>query len=409
MKRASLLSWPSSVIVLAASVALAVPWQLLTARGLVANAGCGFDGLNYCEMFDGHSVPLPYERRILAPMLASLLSPNAVLGFRVLSLLSLLAVIVLVGIIVFGRDLPTGPTATASVGVAVFAVVSLNRNLLHLLLSYPVLTDFLAFALLLLALLATLRAGNNFWWTVLAALAGILAPLARETMGIPLIGAALTALLMQRGRFWARYMAICCAAAVGTWIAFQRGPAGSVSVVSVMWGWVLEDFTEWQGALRFTCMLALTLGFFWLLLLRADFRDSMEFPEWVLLGAAVAYAAASAFGGGDTDRIMMPVGVLIFVSVARVTLRATPWIPALLLLSISFVLAQAPFQVVGTSDDAWISFFALRVAPWTDFVANGLTPVLLSLPFAVAAWFACPPRAVTNSGLGDAIGEGRLA
>lgn len=367
---------------------LAVAWQLVTTRVLEANSGCGFDGANYCQMFFGRSVPLPYQRLILAPWVASFLSPEPVTAFRILSTFCLVGIVLLVGgLIVTGKhriDL----ASTATVIVSALAVVALNRNLLHLSLTYPVLTDYLALVLMLSGLLAALRMDRSVTAPVVALSSALLAPLARETMGFAFLGAAVVGFMTHSGKLRLRWAAIGAAALAGTFFAFQRGGSGSVSVLSVTWSWVLEDFTKWEGAARFACMLVIALGFFWLPLLRPAFRKLLAREEWVLLGAAAAYAAVSVFGGGDTDRILMPAGILLLIVAGRVTLRARHWVPSFLFLCVAFILAQAPFTIVGVTDNAWISFFALRVAPWSDFLANGAAPVLLALPFALASWFA---------------------
>lgn len=93
----------------------------------------------------------------------------------------------------------------------------------------------------------------------------------------------------------------------------------------------------------------------------------------MLSGAAAIYSV-SVFGGYDTERILMPVGVLTALVAIRVLHTALiPWAVA------SYAVVQAPWVVVPPSDEGFLGFYGLRYDGLSDVVLNGVIPAALGL------------------------------
>jgi hypothetical protein len=159
----------------------------------------------------------------------------------------------------------------------------------------------------------------------------------------------------------------------------------------------VTDFGSASGLVRFGTMLIIGLGFFWIPLLWKRFRARLEPPEWILLATAAVLFAASVFGGGDTDRIVMPVGILLALAIGRIATRDGTIALGLVFLSAAYFIVEFPFTVVGSSADEWIAFFSLRDTPLINLENNGIVPVLLAVPLALVG--------VLIIALGDGLGE----
>lgn len=393
------LAYVLSVGLLVSSV-LATGWQVIVSRTINVNQGCGYDGAVYCQMFYGQAGAEPFGRRILAPILARLLSANPLVGFRILDVLVVAGTMaVAVALVLWSTRTraAAGRTDRVIAVLITLSVLLVTRNLLRFDLSYPVITDPLALFLLLLAAYGLLRLHQSRWFVLVAVVGAFLAPLAREIFGIGIIGGAVAVFLFHR-KTWPRAAIVAAAAAGGTVLAFVQVPSSSTGgVVSVMEGWVVSDFGSASGLIRFATMLLIGLGYFWIPFLWKRFRNRLEPPEWVLLATAAVLFAASVFGGGDTDRIVMPVGILLTLAIARIATRDGTTALGLVFLAAAYFITEFPFTVVGSGADDWIGFFSLRDTPLINLENNGIVPVLLAVPLAVAG--------VLIVALGDALGE----
>jgi hypothetical protein len=210
-------------------------------------------------------------------------------------------------------------------------------------------------------------------------IAGFLAPLTRENVGVPIIGGVLAALYLRQVR-WLAAAAVGVAVLSGSYIAFSQVPSSSPhGIASVIWEWIIRDFRTVSSAARFSSMLVIGLGFFWLPLLFRRFVRFLQPHDWIMLSVACVFMAVSVFGGGDTDRIVMPVGILLCVVVARVALRESDFVLPLSFLAAAYFIAQCPFTIVGSSAAEYIAFFEIGQMNFRDFANNGIAPVLLAV------------------------------
>ena len=109
---------------------------------------------------------------------------------------------------------------------------------------------------------------------------------------------------------------------------------------------------------------------------------------------AAIFTALSAFGGGDTDRILTPAGLLLALAVVVSGLGGKALL-GLVLVVAAYALQQEPFHAVSQDPGVWLEFFGLRVTALSSVVDNGLIPSLIALPLAVAGFLLVRSRAMT--------------
>lgn len=402
---ASRLAAPLVVLTTLVTAAAALG-QVVAARPIAVGGGCGYDGVVYCAMEQGARGVAPFGRRVLAPWLAHFLGPDAVADFRVLNLVACVALTAVAALLVVEAATPGRRRAAVLPALAVVSVCLAARDLLHFVVDYPAVTDPVALLCLLLGGLALVRVSSApSGWTALLLVAAAVAPLARETFGLPLAAGAVVALALGRVRWWTAALAV-AAAAAGTVTAFAAAapaPDGSASVLRVMAGWVSSDLGSASGLLRFSVMLAIAVVLPALPLLSRRARGLLGDRERVLVAVAATLLVVSVFGGGDTDRILTPVGVVLAVVLARVVVGRPELLAPLGLLVLAQVVAQAPLTVVGSSARSWGSYFDLRLTPVHEVLVNGVLPVALAavpLLAAVLLWRAEPRAAAPGSAAG---------
>jgi hypothetical protein len=106
---------------------------------------------------------------------------------------------------------------------------------------------------------------------------------------------------------------------------------------------------------------------------------------WIA-GVAAIFTAVSIFGGGDTDRILTPAGLLLALAVLVSGGRSGKALLGLAVVVAAYAVQQEPFYAVSGEPTAWLTFFGLRVTTLSSVVDNGLIPSLIALPLAVAGY-----------------------
>jgi len=387
----------SLLFVLSAAAAVG---QLVWSDRINRRGGCGFDGYYYCLMLKGEVAPKPFSRRILLPFLARHVSTNSLAGLWRVNVLSLVAV-TLVVIYVAWR---LRPVVSAHAHVAfrvvppllVGAAFLLARNSFHIAATYPVLSDPLGL-LLLVSAVALVVAPTLPATRLLLIPVCFLAPLAREELAVVLSLALVLAALM-RLLPWLVALVASGASATGAAYAFHQINSGGAglcltgqntyvpcpeSVQSTLRVWFDADFGSWAGLFRFGVMLMLALGPFLFLLgtVRDETRDR-RFVMWIA-GVAAIFTAVSVFGGGDTDRILTPAGLLLALAVVVSASRSGKALLGLAVVVAAYAVQQDPVQAVSGDPTAWLTFFGLRVTGLSSVIRNGLILSLIALPLAV--------------------------
>lgn len=394
----------AAIVSLLLMAAAGVVWQLATAERFTWAAGCGNDGAQYCQMAAGQLATEPYSRRILLPGIVSQLGLSGADGFALVNafvLFACLAAFVYLCVMELGR----GQTPLVGLVTALAALVFLsNRNTIHLYLAGPVLTDFMALFFLFVGCVALIKMSRDGRWVAVAAGAAFAGALTRENLAIILVAAAVFATITRTVR-WPTILPILGAGLAGTLIAFSQ-PTLTVEhkpILDVIVLWIAADFVHPGGFVRFGVMVPLGMGPL------AFACPAWARPIWrdevcrVLAATAIIFTGVSIFAGGDTDRILMPAGLLFAACVLRLYATGVVRLGPLLLLVAAAWIWQLPFVVVAGDPTSVYSFWALRVTPISDVLTFGLAPILIGVPL-VAAAFLLQVRPKVESPVGhDAV------
>jgi hypothetical protein len=384
------------VFLLAASAAVA---QLAWSDRIERADGCGFDGFYYCAMLRDEVVPKPFSQRILLPFLVERISETGLTGFWVVNVLSLIGatlIAVYCALRLGWRRASRGPVAYVLVPpLLVGAAFLASRNTFHLIATYPALSDPLAL-LLLMAAVALVATPAHPSTRLLLIPVCFLAPLAREALA-PVLILALVVAGVMRMLPWHLVVPSAIASGVGGVFALSRPnagagncltPDGSIepcpdSVADTIGFWLDWDFGSWEGFLRFVVMLLLAVGPFVLALVPTRRRLwEMRSALWIAAVAAI-FTAVTVFGGGDTDRILTPAGLLLALALAVAGARNAPALLGLSVVVAAYAVQQTPWSAVDGDPNRWLEFYGLRVTTNEAVVDNGLVPTLIALPIAL--------------------------
>jgi hypothetical protein len=391
-----------SILVFVVSAAAAIG-QLAWSDRIDRRNGCGFDGYYYCLMLKGTAVPTPFSRRILLPFLAKQISTDTLAGFWVVNVVSLVGVVVIAMYVAWRLCPVTGGDAPAAYRIVppllVGAAFLLARNTFHIVATYPALSDPLGLLLLVSAVALVLTPALPSTRLLLIPVC-FLAALARvELAGI--LGLALVLAALMRVLPWLLALAASAAGAVGAAYAFHQPNAGGAglcltrhqtyvacpeSIQGTLRFWLDWDFGTWNGFLRFSVMLILAFGPF--ILFHGTLRDNPwngRLALWIV-GVAAIFTAVSIFGGGDTDRILTPAGLLLALALLVGSSRSGKALLGLAVIVVAYAVQQQPFHPVSGEATAWLTFFGLRVTTSSSVIDNGLIPSLIMLPLAVAGY-----------------------
>ena len=396
-----------------AVAATAAVGQLALSDRIARSNGCGFDGFYYCAMVRGEIVSEPFNRRVLLAFLVGKVDADGLAGFWAVSIASLVAATAIAMMVAWRLRVATRLLVFVS-PLVVGAAFLLARNTFHLTATYPALSDALGLVLLMAAVALVVLPMDPSTRLLLVPVA-FLAPLAREQLAVVLpLGFLLAARL--RLLSWPFALGSTAATVAGGVLAFTRPSAGTgfcltpeqtyVACPDTVGGtlrfWLKWDFGSSGGLLRFLVMVALGLGSFLLALGILRFSGPNAGRARWIAAVATLFAVVSVFGGGDTDRVLMPAGLLLVLAVAIGVGRNPVALLALAILVTAYAIQQEPFAAVGGSDHAWLEFFGLRTTTTDAVIRHGLVPTLVALPVAVAG-FVVLRRAGASRSRGEAL------
>ncbi len=372
------------------ALALLVVFQVATTERIPLADGCGYDGRWYCGMAEGQLAPAPFSRRVLTPAIVSVLGLSGAHGFAIANLIALAAVLILgIALIADGARSPrarTGQRVAAASALGALAIVG-HRDTLHLYLSYPALTDLFALAFLLAVVWCTARAPTGRRWAIGAVTAAVLAALTRENAGLAIVAGAVasTAIGLVPRRLGALLAA---GAAIATVIAvaapsLAASPDGDSAGAIVRWA--TENFTTRDGFIRFVVMACIGLTPAAGLVIVAIRNLTLDRISTVAAVFAGAFTAISVLGGGDTDRILMPAGILAAIICLRLASLGTLRLGLAAVVVAAGLAWQAPWVDVGSTLDDWLAFWAIRVAPMGAVVTYGVVPIAVGAAVLLAA------------------------
>jgi hypothetical protein len=397
LKAAVLVS--SLLFLLAAATAIA---QLAWSDRIARHGGCGFDGYYYCLMLKGGLVPAPFSRRILLPFLARHVSTDSLAGFWAVDVVSLAGATLIAMYVAWRLRTAAGSGTTlvyrAVPALLVGATFLLARNTFHIVATYPALSDPLAL-LLLVAAVGLVAVPAQPSTRLLLIPVCFLAPLAREELA-PVLVLALALAVAMRLLKWPFAVGAVAASVAGAAYAFHQPNSGGAglcltrhgtyvacpeSLQSTLRFWLDWDFGSWHGFARFGVMLLLGVGPFVLALgLLRDTSWNRRSALWIAAVAGI-FTAVSAFGGGDTDRILTPAGLLLAIAVTVAASERPRALLALCVVVVAYAVQQEPFHAVSGDQNAWLTFYGLRSTAFSSVIHNGLIPSLIALPLAFVA------------------------
>jgi hypothetical protein len=377
--------------------------QLVWSDRINRRGGCGFDGYYYCLMVQGTPVPTPFSRRILLPFVVKHISRDGLAGFWVANVLSLFAVTLMAMYVAWRLQPVVAGHAPGAFRVVppllIGSVVLLARNGFHIIATYPALSDPLGLLLLLgaVALVVTPVLPST---RLLVIPVCFLAPLARVELAA-VIGLALVLAVAMGMLPWLVALTGSGVSAAGAAFAFRQPDSGGTdacltphttyvacpeSLQGTLRFWLDWDFGSWNGFLRFSVMLLLASGPFVFLL------GSLRHETWNrrsalwIVGVAAIFTAVSVFGGGDTDRILTPAGLLLALAVVVTRGRSGRALLGLAVVVAAYAVQQEPIHAVSADPTGWLEFFGLRVTALSSVIHNGLIPSLIALPLALAGF-----------------------
>lgn len=355
---------------------------------------CGWDGVRYCaQFFGGTRVDSPFSRRQIAALAARLLDSDPIKGFLKLNLFSL-SFAVLLGLLIVQPDLlrflrrkqkqinQTDGHLTLISTLAVISVFLTARNTFHIMFSAPVLTDPLGLMLTLASIFCVLNA-KRVPIFILGCVLSFLSPLVREQSGVTIF--VCTGTLLFFGCLKFRQFVLFNGFVIGGTLLAINIPSSGKPVLS-LWqtlNWHFNNnFESFESVMRFGVMLMLSLGCFPFFLARKSVRQALSRTDTSILVSAICLFLVSVFGGGDTDRILMPVGILFVLVAARMVIRSEEFLSSFVFCVIQFVVSQSSTTITSSDHLSFLRYFGLRYLEFSGVITNGLKPIMEGLYMA---------------------------
>jgi len=365
-------------------------WNSLFAKRIKVNDGCGWDGSQYCEMFYGQLVMEPYSRRILAPKLVSLLFDEPINGFFIVNNILIILTIILIYLVIKFNVPIASSWVSSLVVIATLGIYIFSRHALHLNFIYPVLTEHLYFFLIILTffLLFTINRGrftkSKIFLAVPLAFTVLLSGLTRESLG-PIF--LIFGFWLLKNRLVLSSSAVFLGSLSAIYLAFSQ-PTNSKAapLLEIAIHWLRMNLSTTEGIIRFTAMFLLAAGPFIFLINQRTIR-LMKTEERAILTFVIIFTAASTLGGGDTDRILFPIGLLLAVLFARLALRHNIFEKSFIALALTFYFWQLPFKVIGGSGEEILEFYGLRVTALSNVLENAISPIIMTFPLILIGVF----------------------
>jgi hypothetical protein len=132
-------------------------------------------------------------------------------------------------------------------------------------------------------------------------------------------------------------------------------------------------------------MIAISLGVFPLLVaLRLKIQKPTKFGT-VLASFTIPLFAVSIFGGGNLDRILLPVGISIAV-LAAISIESKLSIISFVFAGAGYCLSQYPFIIMQPGARNFLGFIDFwHSASFEEFLNYGVGGLLTGLPFGLLA------------------------
>jgi len=346
---------------------------------------CGWDGSQYCLMFRNEPAMEPYSRRIFPPYIASFFDDEPIPAFLKMNTLSIFGVVSIGSYLIsrYGKNLWKVALISAGFSLA----VSTSRNTFHHFVNAPVLTDYVSLLLLFVFLLGVhfsltgVRGSLHLLTFPLLLFSSGLATLSREAYGPALLVVSFALLFVRDARIPA--IGGLLGSSASTLFVLTTSSAGSSG--ETIRFWVSQFFGSFSGFGTFSVMLLVGLGLLPLIFSVSIYRQRVESFTIVMLIFGFVYFGISVFGGGNLDRILLPVAVVMVLALALQS-RTNLQVWAFVMTVLGYVIAQYPSFVIQSGDSKFLGFidFWHSSSP-EEVVSYGLIPFLLGIPFSITA------------------------
>ena len=360
-------------------------WMYVTRNPIASEAGCGWDGHYYCLMFIGEEAIEPFSRRIFPPMLARFFSTDPNTAFLLMNIVSMIIIGIVTTFLVFKNSQNHKYALVASVTLA--CVISTSRNTFHNFINSPILTDYVGLACAVLFLLGVWLMTNGrrkmarlmgFLLTLPCMVAGTLS---REALAVAFTAGLIPLIFWRQTRIYG-LMSLLASVLIFYYVIATSNAGSSLEVILF---WINSYFSSTISALKFFVMILLSVGV-WPFFVYHNLRSVRKFPfKLAVLSFGTSLFAISIFGGGNLDRILLPVGVT-FAFLAAINLNSALQVTAFLLAGIGYIVSQYPTYIIQPGFANFLGFTDIwHSATLSEFMNFGIGALLLGLPFTLSA------------------------
>ncbi len=358
-------------------------WNVIFANRIKVNQGCGWDGSQYCKMFFGELVMEPYSRRIFAPLLANYFGSEPIVSFFLMNNFIIFLNVVLIYFLLI-KNIKIVETATVSaILISATTLYIVSKHSVKLNFTYPVLTEhlYIFFILLSFMILFALRkvqfSTTKYILLLTLAISVFLAGITRESLG-PIF--LIFSLWLFKNKHYLVSLVISFSAFIATYTAFgQPTNSKAAPAIEIFIHWFRMNLATIDGNVKLLTMFLIAAGPF-VFFINQRIVNQYDFEERSLIIFVVIFTALSIFGGGDTDRILFPIGILLMLAFGRLVARSQFGLYTFLSASMTYFIWQMPFKIVGNSGDEILEFYGLRVTYMNFVYDNGIEPLLTSIP-----------------------------
>jgi hypothetical protein len=279
--------------------------SLIRSKVINENSNCGWDGAIYCAMARNELGYEPFSRRTLLPSIVRLIPGTPTYkDFYFLNLIfSLLAIF-------FAYKLISHINLKSR--WIFIALLIVNPSFIRMLVTYPVLTDYLALLLIMLFFYVHYSKSGNLWLSLNYIIVSLLA-FVRENLSITIGISILISEIINRNKL-SKSLIFFAFTVFVTFLSFQQpttSPTSTIgsSISSVVLFWVIENSKDFNQLIRFIYLLILGIGVTGLF---GIFQGRSILSKYKLLYIfSLILFVSGAFLGGDNARISSIPGVLL--------------------------------------------------------------------------------------------------
>jgi hypothetical protein len=114
-------------------------------------------------------------------------------------------------------------------------------------------------------------------------------------------------------------------------------------------------------------------------------RNFLQLPTVIAVLAGSLFFL-SVFGGGNVDRILLPVG-LCFALAVSLLVKTRTQVVSFCLCAVGYIISQNPTHIIGKGESDLLRFVDFwHTSTLNEVISFGVIPLLLGLPFTLAGF-----------------------